>query len=87
MNKAIITGSAGFFGTALTNTLLSRGVRVIGVDTDPQKLDRFCGHSNFIPVVASFEDYETLNELIDETDIDVFYHLALPQLFVTINFR
>ena len=83
MNKAIITGAAGFFGTALTNTLLSQGVRVIGVDTDQQKLDRFSGHTNFIPVVASFEDYETLNELIDETDIDVFYHLAWAGGFTT----
>ena len=83
MNRVIITGCGGFFGGALTSTLLSRGIKVYGVDISEEKLSRFSSYDNFIPVVAEFEDYEKLPEMIKDTDIDVFYHLAWAGGFTT----
>ncbi|MBP3873224.1 MAG: NAD(P)-dependent oxidoreductase [Lachnospiraceae bacterium] len=83
MNRVIITGCGGFFGGALTSTLLSRGIKVYGVDISEEKLSRFSSYGNFTPVVAEFEDYEKLPEMIKDTDIDVFYHLAWAGGFTT----
>ncbi len=83
MNRVIITGCGGFFGGALTSTLLSRGIKVYGVDISEEKLSRFSSYDNFTPVVAEFEDYEKLPEMIKDTDIDVFYHLAWAGGFTT----
>ena len=83
MNRVIITGCGGFFGGALTSTLLSRGINVYGVDISEEKLSRFSSYDNFTPVVAEFEDYEKLPEMIKDTDIDVFYHLAWAGGFTT----
>ncbi|HAG70350.1 MAG TPA: hypothetical protein DCL38_10330 [Lachnospiraceae bacterium] len=83
MNKVIITGCGGFFGGALTKTLLDQGVKVYGVDINEEKLSRFREHENFYPVAAEFEDYEKLPEMIKDTGADVFYHLAWAGGFTT----
>ncbi len=82
MKEVIVTGATGFFGQALTRTLLAKGVSVIGVDIDADKLDMF-KQENFTPIVASFEDYERLPELIKSREIDVFFHLAWAGGFTT----
>ena len=83
MNKVIITGSGGFFGGALTRTLLDQGVTVYGVDINDEKLSPFRDYDNFIPVAAEFEDYEKLPDLIKASEIDVLYHLAWAGGFTT----
>ena len=83
MKKVVITGVTGFFGCALAKKLLSLGIKVIGVDIDKYKLSALSDDSNFIPVVAKFEDYENLHKLICEANIDVFYHLAWAGGFTT----
>ena len=76
MKKVIITGVTGFFGASLTRTLLLKGVKVIGVDIATPKLEEFAGKDNFTSVIAGFEDYEKLADLIQDDDVDVFYHFA-----------
>lgn len=83
MRKAIITGVTGFFGGSLTRKLLASGVKVIGVDIDTPKLDEFRGNPNFTAIVAGFEDYEKLPEMIRDTDVDIFYHFAWAGGFTT----
>lgn len=82
MKKVVITGATGFFGGSLTRTLLAQGITVIGVDIDEKKLESL-KHNNFIPVVATFEDYFKLPELIQDRDVDVFYHFAWAGGFTT----
>lgn len=76
MQKVIITGVTGFFGSALARKLLKNEVTVYGVDIDTPKLNEFRYDPNFIPVIADFTKYRKLPELISDTDIDVFYHFA-----------
>ncbi len=82
MKKVAITGCSGFFGGILTKTLLNLGVVVYGIDINKEKLQTI-NNTNFIPIVASFEEYERLPELIGDQDIDVFYHLAWAGGFTT----
>lgn len=76
MNKVVITGVTGFIGGSLAKKLLSENVTVYGVDIDTPKLDDFKSNDNFIPVIASFEEYEKLPEMINDDEVDVFYHFA-----------
>jgi nucleoside-diphosphate-sugar epimerase len=76
MKKVIITGVTGFFGSSLARTLLSAGISVIGVDLDTPKLNEFRNNTNFTTVIAGFEDYVNLPDLIHDNDVDVFYHFA-----------
>ena len=83
MKKVIITGATGFFGSMLTRTLLSQEIKVYGIDINEGKLQQFSRDDNFIPIVACFENYEKLPEMIQERDIDVFYHFAWAGGFTT----
>jgi len=74
MKSAIITGVGGFIGSHLCNRLLIDGVKVYGIDVVDAVHERFC-HTNYVPITASFTDYNRLHELINEP-IDVFFHLA-----------
>lgn len=74
MTSAIITGVGGFIGSHLCNRLLNDGVKVYGVDVVDAVHERF-RHPSYVPITASFPDYNRLHELINEP-VDVFFHLA-----------
>jgi UDP-glucuronate 4-epimerase len=70
--KVLVTGSAGFIGSALTLRLLARGDSVIGIDNhndyyDPAlkeaRLARHADHPNYIHIRMSLEDREGIKEL------------------------
>lgn len=71
---AIITGVGGFIGSHLCEKLLKLGVKVIGVDVKEDVKYRF-NHPHFTLVVADFENYSKLHELIS-IKVDVFFHFA-----------
>ncbi len=81
MKKVIITGATGFIGGALTRKLLLEGVKVFGVDIDRNKLEEMKNYGNFTPIIADFSLYESLSDLICETDFDVFFHFAWQGVF------
>lgn len=83
MKKVIITGVTGFIGGSMAKKLLTEGATIYGVDIDTPKLDEYKKYDNFIPVIASFDDYEKLPERIYDDKIDVFYHLAWAGGFTT----
>ena len=83
MKKVIITGVTGFFGGTLTRKLLASGIKVIGIDINTPKLKEFEENPNFHSVIASFNEYEKLPEMIEDPDVDVFYHFAWAGGFTT----
>jgi UDP-glucuronate 4-epimerase len=80
--RALVTGCAGFIGSHLTDSLLSDGHEVVGVDCFNDNYDRRVKRSNldgahqwdgfdFVPIDLARGDLE---ELVDE--VDVIFHLA-----------
>jgi UDP-glucuronate 4-epimerase len=70
--KVLVTGSAGFIGSALTLRLLARGDTVVGIDNhndyyDPAlkeaRLARHADHPNYTHIRMSLEDREGIKEL------------------------
>lgn len=83
MKKVMVTGATGFIGGSLIRKLLSVGTTVYGVDIDTPKLDEFRVHPNFIPVIASFEQYKELPKMVQDDEIEVFFHFAWAGGFTT----
>jgi UDP-glucuronate 4-epimerase len=70
--KVLVTGSAGFIGSALTLRLLARGDTVVGIDNhndyyDPAlkeaRLARHADHPNYTHIRMSLENREGIKEL------------------------
>jgi nucleoside-diphosphate-sugar epimerase len=76
MKKIIVTGATGFIGGALTKRLLADGAKVYGVGRNARKLEELNHNGNFIPIIADFEMYNRLHEIITDRDFDVVYYLA-----------
>jgi len=73
----LITGSAGFIGSHLTEKLLSEGHKIIGIDNlqtgSRNNLESFIDNPNFVFVEHDIEDPIRVGDKIDE-----IYHLACP---------
>lgn len=75
MKTVAITGVCGFLGSHLCKKLLSMGVKVYGIDINLEIQKQFAELGDYVPVVADFEHYKNLHEMIAEP-IDVFFHFA-----------
>ena len=73
--KVLVTGAAGFIGSALTLRLLERGDEVVGVDNlndyydvslKESRLDRLLGHSGFTDLRFDIEDGASLSGAFQE---------------------
>lgn len=83
MEKVIITGVTGFFGSALAKKLVEQGTTVLGLGRSANALAGMNLGSQFIPIVAECKDYNLIDDLLKQYDIDVFYHLAWEGGFTT----
>ncbi len=70
--KILVTGSAGFIGSALTLRLLSRGDTVIGIDNhndyyDPAikeaRIEQFIDNPNYTHIRADLTDHQIIEEI------------------------
>ncbi len=83
--KILVTGSAGFIGSALSIKLLDRDNQVIGIDNhndyyDPalkkSRLSRHINHQNYNHINMDIEDQKAVEELFNEHQFDGVVNLA-----------
>ena len=83
--KVLVTGSAGFIGSALSMRLLDRGDTVVGIDNhndyyDPKlkeaRLQRFLNHPNYNHVRINIEDQEQVDSLFKKNNFEGVINLA-----------
>ena len=83
--KILVTGSAGFIGSALSIKLLDRGDQVIGIDNhndyyDPalkkSRLSRHINDQNYNHINMDIEDQKAVEELFNEHQFDGVVNLA-----------
>ena len=83
--KVLVTGAAGFIGSALSIRLLNRGDEVIGIDNhndyyDPNlkeaRLARHINHENYTHIRMDIEDGKAVKGLFKERQFDGVVNLA-----------
>ena len=83
--KVLVTGAAGFIGSALSIRLLDREDEVFGIDNhndyyDPKlkeaRLARHVNHENYTHIRMDIEDGKALEALFKENQFDVVVNLA-----------
>jgi UDP-glucuronate 4-epimerase len=83
--KVLITGAAGFIGSALSIRLLDRGDEVIGIDNhndyyDPAlkdaRLDRHIDHKDYTHVRMNIEDAKSVASLFEKYQFEAVVNLA-----------
>ena len=83
--KVLITGSAGFIGSALSIRLLDRGDTIIGIDShndyyDPAlkeaRLARHSNHPNYTHIRMNLNNREAMAKLFEEEKFDTVVNLA-----------
>ena len=83
--KVLVTGSAGFIGSALSLSLLDRGDKVVGIDNhndyyDPAlkeaRLNRHLNHPNYKHIRMDIEDQKAVELLFKDHKFDCVVNLA-----------
>jgi UDP-glucuronate 4-epimerase len=83
--KILVTGSAGFIGSALSIRLLDRGDIVVGIDNhndyyDPDlkeaRIDRHISHPAYTHIRVDIENQEEMKNLFAEHQFDAVVNLA-----------
>ena len=83
--KILVTGSAGFIGSALSINLLERGDEVVGIDNhndyyDPSlkeaRLNRHLKHPNYRHIRMDIQDKESVELLFQENQFECVVNLA-----------
>ena len=83
--KILVSGAAGFIGSAVVIKLLNRGDEVVGIDNhndyyDPSlkenRLDRFINHDGYTHIRMDIEDGSAVKNVFDEHHFDGVINLA-----------
>lgn len=75
VKTAIVTGASGFIGKAVTQLLLSKGTKVYGVYTNPDKVSDLVQNPLFVGIQATFEEYGKIPHAVSG-EIDAWFHLS-----------
>jgi len=85
INNILVTGSAGFIGSALTQKLLNDGMHVTGVDNhnnyyDPKlkeaRISRYKNHKNYSHCIIDIENKEAIKNLFTNNYFEAVINLA-----------
>ncbi len=78
MYRILVTGCAGFIGSHLSETLIKKGHKVVGVDNLSNgkltNIQSFRNNKNFTFLKCNVGDKEKLSETLSQ--VDIVYHLA-----------
>jgi UDP-glucuronate 4-epimerase len=83
--RVLVTGAAGFIGSHLSEALLERGDRVVGLDNMDDYYDvsvkwdnisRSCAEVRYEFVLGDIRDADMLSKLFEREQFDVVVHLA-----------
>ena len=85
MNNSLITGGAGFIGSALAESLLKQGYNVCSFDNfndfyDPdikrRNVERLSQYNGFTSIEGDIRDKESIHQIFTQHGFDVVIHLA-----------
>lgn len=85
MNKYLVTGSAGFIGSAVTKKLLDKNNFVVGIDNHnnyyspklkASRLNIFKNHPNYQHYKVDIEDEDRIDEIFNEHEFKAVINLA-----------
>jgi len=83
--KVLITGSAGFIGSALTGKLLELGDQVIGIDNHnnyysprlkEDRITKHLNHNNYKHIRADIKSTKNLVDIFKKYRPKIVFHLA-----------
>ncbi len=78
MYKILVTGCAGFIGSHLSETLIKKGYKVVGIDNLSNgkltNIQSFRNNKNFNFLKCNVGDKEKMSQVLSQ--VDIVYHLA-----------
>lgn len=87
MKQVLVTGITGTLGAALSELLMSQGVRVLGISRDEQKQRQLPQNDLLSLRLADVRDPGALQRVVGGKDISTIYHLAALKCVDTLEFH